>query len=427
MVSHVRYLVIILGIMIGATKLPSTAFCLMVRLFTLRCTEKQMSLMLNHPDSPYIRCIGFLYLRYATEPSSLYGWFQPYLYDEEPVQISPTHPEITVGEYVRKLLTDMDYYNGTTLLPRLPVSIERELKVKLLQVEQCEERAKGHLQNDRCMAYFKTIGNTIRALYGDEENPITWYDAVIDRVITRDEDAGTSLVRPKFKVTFPEYGNTETVTLGEIDMTKSKGVCDESRHQAFHETSSKTMRDRGYRHDDDRRRCYHDDDDNNISQRHGKDRDPGYNRNSRDQSSHDKNNGFFDKRPHHDNYHSRCRSERSRSRERDGGHQYKIENEDLMEQVRRQEREKSTAKGRMYASRPRTFKDSLGLKQDGRAKKRSTSPEYCHTRDLGNRSSRDNTAKASKAAESLPPPPQKTREELGAIEEKKRKLLAKYG
>jgi pre-mRNA-splicing factor 38B len=42
------------------TKTPSTAFCLLLRLFTLRCTEKQMHLMLDHVDSPYIRCIGFL-------------------------------------------------------------------------------------------------------------------------------------------------------------------------------------------------------------------------------------------------------------------------------------------------------------------------------------------------------------------------------
>ena len=117
----------------GASRIPSTAFCLMVRLFTLRCTEKQMALMLNHPDSPYIRCIGFLYLRYATEPSALYSWYEPYLYDEEPVRVSPSAaaPEITIGEYARSLLMEMDYYG--TLLPRLPVAIERDLKVRLLQ------------------------------------------------------------------------------------------------------------------------------------------------------------------------------------------------------------------------------------------------------------------------------------------------------
>ena len=32
----------------GAQKSPSTAFCLLLRLFTLRCTEKQMHLMLEH-------------------------------------------------------------------------------------------------------------------------------------------------------------------------------------------------------------------------------------------------------------------------------------------------------------------------------------------------------------------------------------------
>ena len=63
--------------------------------------------MLCHPDSPYIRCIGFLYLRYAVEPSSLWKWFEPYLYDEESVQVTPSLSK-TLGEYVRDLLTEFE-------------------------------------------------------------------------------------------------------------------------------------------------------------------------------------------------------------------------------------------------------------------------------------------------------------------------------
>ena len=85
---------------LGAHKSPSTAFCLLLRLFTLRCTEKQMTLMLNHVDSPYIRCIGFLYLRYAADPSTLWSWFEPYLHDEEPVQIRQGKADTTMGKYV---------------------------------------------------------------------------------------------------------------------------------------------------------------------------------------------------------------------------------------------------------------------------------------------------------------------------------------
>ena len=55
------------------------------------------------------------------------------------------------------------------------------------------------------------------ATYEDEENPLTWYRAEVDRVILRGED-GSALKYPKFVLTFTEYGNTETVSLGEMDV-----------------------------------------------------------------------------------------------------------------------------------------------------------------------------------------------------------------
>jgi hypothetical protein len=51
---------------------------------------------------------------------------------------------------------------------------------------------------------------------------VTWYRAVVDRVITRDELFDRSLKYPMFVVTFSEYGNTETVALGEMDALEGK-------------------------------------------------------------------------------------------------------------------------------------------------------------------------------------------------------------
>lgn len=369
-----------------------------------------MTLMLDHHDSPFIRCVGFLYLRYATDPARLYNWFEPYLYDEEPVQVSPAKAEITVGEYARSLLTDMEYCNGSTLLPRLPVVTERELKVKLLHLERCEDRAKEHLRNGRCMDYFRTVGSEVRALYGDDENPVAWYDAVIDRVITRDDDTGELLTRPKFKVTFPEYGNVEIVSLGDIDVKRN----DDSYHRSsYGESSSRHGSKRDYyddRYDDDRGRYRHrrGDDRTHRSYDYSRDNRRGYESNGNRRGS------------HHDQSRNRERS-RSRSRERDN---YGRQEEDLLEKVRQLEREKSTAKGKAYASRPRTFKDSLGLKQDGYEKKSSGNPNKYSSRD--NVSHRKESAKPKEELVA-PPPVKKTNEELRAIEEKRRKLLAKYG
>ena len=88
--------------------------------------------MLNHVDSPYIMCIGFLYLRYSSNPTDIWDKFRPFLYDKEPVRTSSktTQNEITVGKYVRNLLTDMEYCG--TLLPRSHVAVEQDIKVTLM-------------------------------------------------------------------------------------------------------------------------------------------------------------------------------------------------------------------------------------------------------------------------------------------------------
>ncbi|KAL5988547.1 suppressor of rad53 null lethality [Asimina triloba] len=69
--------------MTGNCRGPSTAFCLLYKFFTMKLTVKQMHGLLKHSDSPYIRAIGFLYLRYAADPKTLWGWFEPYIKDEE--------------------------------------------------------------------------------------------------------------------------------------------------------------------------------------------------------------------------------------------------------------------------------------------------------------------------------------------------------
>ena len=98
--------------------------------------------------------------------------------------------------------------------PRLPLPIERELHVQLLAADKIAQRAVLHMKNARRMQIFTKVGTKILALYGDDENPVTWYEAEVDRVIPPARAGGY----PKFVVTFSEYGNTETVALGEIDV-----------------------------------------------------------------------------------------------------------------------------------------------------------------------------------------------------------------
>lgn len=277
---------------------PSVAFCLLTRLMTLRCTEKQMKLLLDHVDSPYIRGVGFLYLRFVGEPRSIFRWIEPYFDDDEPIEIistskkrhgksRPRQQKENIGGFVRRLFSpsERDFY-GTTL-PRLPSQVERDLEVKIHLASHIEHRAKKHLSNYKTMDFFKTLGSKVMALYGDEENPVQWYEAVVDRVVTRDDVTSRELDRPKFVVTFPEYGNTEIVRLGEMEM---KGV----RLDPVAPGSSSSLIDRDFKNngryrDNNRGGYYRKDKDYDRRDRHY-----NYNRNGYSKNE-NKNRSFNDK------------------------------------------------------------------------------------------------------------------------------------
>lgn len=67
----------------GFWKTPSSAFCLLLKLFHLKLTEAQVRELLDHPDSPYIRAIGMLYVRYGAPCATLWKWLGPYCDDLE--------------------------------------------------------------------------------------------------------------------------------------------------------------------------------------------------------------------------------------------------------------------------------------------------------------------------------------------------------
>lgn len=42
---------------------------------------------MSHTDSPYIRALGFMYVRYTQPPSDLFDWYEDYLQDEEEIDV----------------------------------------------------------------------------------------------------------------------------------------------------------------------------------------------------------------------------------------------------------------------------------------------------------------------------------------------------
>jgi pre-mRNA-splicing factor 38B len=367
-----------------------------------------MTLLLDHPDTPYIRAIGFLYLRYAGDPKTIWKWIEPYVYDDEPLQVqnnaSKTNKSETIGDYVRFLFSNKDYYG--TILPRLPIQFERDLQVKLLQAEKIEERAKKNASNPQRMNFFKTLGSKVMALYGDDENPVTWYEGVVERVITTHEETGAPLRNPKFVVTFPEYGNTETVTLGEMEMLGSN-LEDTHRPAAAPERGGHA--DRGGYSDRprDNGRGYGD-----RGRGYGRDRgdgDRGYDSHRRDDHRRGPDSG-------------RGGQPSDRWERGSGRPAAALPSEhDLYEEVRRRERETVTANGRRdVARRPPSTKSSLSGHSHDRQRH---SPSPAAPRDAPTGRERPPPPSESSA----PAQRKRTAEETAVIQDKKRRLMAKYG
>lgn len=119
--------------MSGNARGPSTAFCLLFHLITLNLQPSQIKTLMEYKGCPYIRAIGFLYIRYICNPREIWNWFEPYLKDSERFNPSPNGTpgmkEVTIGDFTRDIVLTHNYFE--TLLPRFPEPLKREWTKKL--------------------------------------------------------------------------------------------------------------------------------------------------------------------------------------------------------------------------------------------------------------------------------------------------------
>ena len=66
-----------------AASIPSSMFCCLYRLMNMRLSENQLSQLMNSKESPYLRCTGFLYIRYCANPANLWTMLSRFLLDFE--------------------------------------------------------------------------------------------------------------------------------------------------------------------------------------------------------------------------------------------------------------------------------------------------------------------------------------------------------
>mmetsp|Transcript_25587 Transcript_25587/g.35323 ORF Transcript_25587/g.35323 Transcript_25587/m.35323 type:complete len:337 (-) Transcript_25587:294-1304(-) len=111
--------------MSGNARGPSSAFCIMFRFCQMKITRTNVQDLLDHGDSPFIRAIGFLYLRYVGDPKELWEWVEEYVEDEEEFQPSPGGRMHTIGAFVRDLLLEQYYFD--TIMPRIPEVARRNI------------------------------------------------------------------------------------------------------------------------------------------------------------------------------------------------------------------------------------------------------------------------------------------------------------
>ena len=131
---------------IGGAGEPSTCYMLLFKLFTLRLTKQQVRALITHQDSPFIRVIGFLYIRHLCEPDLLWGWLGRYVDDREKFSEFGNDRVTTIGAFVRRICMEPDYHG--TKLPRLPVPVARDISTQIVNLG-FDNHTQASYSNDR--------------------------------------------------------------------------------------------------------------------------------------------------------------------------------------------------------------------------------------------------------------------------------------
>lgn len=113
----------------------SSQFCLLYKLYTLKLTRKQLNGLIKHTDSPFIRGLGFMYIRYTQSPADLFDWYEEFLQDDEEIDVKAGGGlTLTIGQMCRQFLVKLDWFS--TLFPRIPVPMQKQIEQKLAEYDR---------------------------------------------------------------------------------------------------------------------------------------------------------------------------------------------------------------------------------------------------------------------------------------------------
>lgn len=187
---------------VNSSTVPSALFCCLYRLFTMGLDARQLRSLIDNARSAFVRCISFLYVRFALDPGQLWSWLGEYVLDEQ--EFHPTKDSdwvTTVGEFVEALLSQERYYS--TVLPRLPMSAKRHLEARLAQVPQFRKRTQA---NQRLLDVYRRSDVRVEACPEDG----TW---LLGTTLELDDSVPT---RPKLRVLLSGGRGEATVHIGRV-------------------------------------------------------------------------------------------------------------------------------------------------------------------------------------------------------------------
>lgn len=186
----------------NSSTVPSALFCCLYRMLTMGLDKRRLQRLLDSHDSPFVRCIGFLFVRFALDPGQLWTWLGEYVLDDE--EFHPTKDAewvTTVGEFVEALMSQERYYS--VVLPRLPMSAKRQLEAKLAMVPQFRKRTQA---NQRLLDVFRRRDVQVEA-HPEEDG--TWQRGW---TVELDDSIAT---RPKVRVAL-QRGREVSVHIGRV-------------------------------------------------------------------------------------------------------------------------------------------------------------------------------------------------------------------
>merc|ERR1719183_1386136 len=83
-----------------SSTMPTAFLAIVYRFFTLGLDGRQVRKLIDRHDSPFVRCLGFVYLRFALHSEKLWAWLGDYVIDDEEFQPTGGGGYISVGDFV---------------------------------------------------------------------------------------------------------------------------------------------------------------------------------------------------------------------------------------------------------------------------------------------------------------------------------------